>query len=78
MEDRKNITSWPRAKHPAELFHQTLETFSLHLTTTTEGRWSRVNPYRQNIAPANFKKKHVRELSIALGRKIQAFIIKDT
>lgn len=77
MGDRKNIISWPRAKHPAELFRQTSETFSLHLTTTMEGRRGRVNPYRQNIASANFK-KHVRELSIALGGKIQAFIIKDT
>lgn len=63
MGDRKNITSWPRAKHPAELFHQTSETFSLHLTTTTEGRRSRVNPYRQNIAPANFKKTRKRVIN---------------
>lgn len=58
MGDRKNITLWPRARHPAELFRQTSQTFSLHLTTTTEGRGGSVNPFRQNIAPANLKKKN--------------------
>lgn len=67
MGDRKNITSWPRPKHQAELFRQTSQTFSLHLTTITKGKGGRVNPYRQNIAPANLKKTYKRIINSFWG-----------
>lgn len=57
--DRKNITLWPRARHPAEVFLQISQASSSHLSTTME-RWGwrggegGGNPCTQKTTPAKF------------------------